>query len=515
MMTYTITTPLYYVNDKPHLGSMYTTMACDALARFQRLEGKEVVFVTGVDEHGQKIQRTAEVNNISPQQHCDQITRSYQNLWSRWGISNDRFIRTTSHRHQLLVESFFQRVETSGDVYLGRQQGWYCVGCEEYKDEPPQAQSPCCPIHQKPLEWRDEENLFFRLSRFQSQIEDLISQPDFISPVSRRHEIQNFAAQGLRDFSISRVDVDWGLPVPGYPKHTFYVWFDALVGYLSALLDDGGQVRLERLEECGWPASVHLIGKDILRFHAIYWPAMLISAGLPLPKQVFGHGFLTREGQKMGKSLGNVLDPEKLLEMYGADAVRWYLLRDIQFGHDGDFQQQRFMDLVNNDLANTIGNLLNRTSSMARKWFKGSVPSHRSEIDYGHPLVTTAETTITIVREAMPSMAFQDAAEAILKLAIAANAYLNETAPWSRMKTAGNEADVADDLYSVLEACRLVGLLINPLVPCLSERLLNQLGLSIDANNWSNSLTWGQLQSGALLPPSQPVMQRLELSSSL
>ena len=514
-MTYTITTPLYYVNDKPHLGSMYTTMACDALARFQRLEGKEVVFVTGVDEHGQKIQRTAEVNNISPKQHCDQITTSYQNLWSRWGITNDRFIRTTSHHHQLLVEAFFQRVETSDDVYLGRQQGWYCVGCEEYKDDPPQAQSPCCPVHQKPLEWRDEENLFFRLSRFQSQIEDLISQPGFISPVSRRHEIQNFVGDGLRDFSISRVDVAWGLAVPGYPKHTFYVWFDALVGYLSALLDDGGQVRLERLEECGWPASVHLIGKDILRFHAVYWPAMLISAGLPLPKHIFGHGFLTREGQKMGKSLGNVLDPEKLLEICGADAVRWYLLRDIQFGHDGDFQQQRFMDLVNNDLANTIGNLLNRTSSMARKWFDGSIPPHRIEIDDGHPLVTTSKTTIAIVRESMPSMAFQDAAEAILKLAIEANGYLNETAPWSRMKTSGNEAEVANDLYAVLEACRLVGLLINPLVPCLSERLLNQLGLSIDGIDWCESLNWGQLQSGALLPPAKPVMQKLELTSSL
>ena len=366
-MTYCLTTPLYYVNDKPHLGSTYTTLACDALARFQRLEGEQVVFITGVDEHGQKIQRTAADRGVTPQEHCDTITQSYVSLWEQWGISNDRFVRTTAGRHLPLVEAFFKRCEANGDIRIGRQTGWYCVGCEEFKDEPPEAKEACCPIHQKALEWRDEENLFFCLSNFQEQIEQLIQQPDFIAPANRRKEIQNFVAGGLRDFSISRVNVSWGLPVPGYPGHTFYVWFDALLGYLTALLDDGGEIDLERLASTGWPAQMQVIGKDILRFHAVYWPAMLMSAGLPVPAKVFGHGFLTREGQKMGKSLGNVLDPEALLERCGTDAVRWYLLRDIQFGDDGDFQQQRFSDLVNNDLANTIGNLLNRTASMARK----------------------------------------------------------------------------------------------------------------------------------------------------
>ena len=514
-MTYSLTTPLYYVNDKPHLGSAYTTLACDALARFQRLEGRDVVFITGVDEHGQKIQRTAADRDVSPQEHCDRITQSYRSLWHRWGISNDRFVRTTADRHLPLVQDFFRRCEANGDIRIGRQTGWYCVGCEEFKDDPAEANDPICPIHQKPLEWRDEENLFFRLSNFQERIEQLINEPDFIAPANRRKEIQNFVAGGLRDFSISRVNVSWGLPVPGHSGHTFYVWFDALLGYLTALLDDGGDINLDRLTDVGWPAQMQVIGKDILRFHAVYWPAMLMSAGLPLPKKVFGHGFLTREGQKMGKSLGNVLDPELLLERCGSDAVRWYLLRDIQFGDDGDFQQQRFTDLVNNDLANTIGNLLNRTASMARKWFNDAVPPSGSATTADHPLRLQAEKAISETRAAMPLMAFQHASESVLQLAIQANGYLNERAPWSLMKQEGNESVVGSDLYAVLECCRIVGLLLNPLVPDLSLRILEQLGQDGMPENWNDSLVWGKLASHQSLPKPNPVMQRLELETPL
>ena len=295
-MTYTLTTPLYYVNASPHLGSTYTTLACDALARFQRLESEPVIFITGVDEHGQKIQRTAEDQGVGPQEHCDRISTTYKELWSRWQISQDRFVRTTDPRHLQLVEQFYRRVQASGDVIKGRQTGWYCVGCEEYKDDPADAVEPMCPIHLRPLEWRDEVNLFFRISRYHKQIEELVARDDFIAPPSRRQEVRNFVAQGLRDFSISRANVSWGLPVPDQPGHTFYVWFDALLGYLSALLDDGGSVELDRLVRAGWPASVHVIGKDILRFHAVYWPAMLLSA-VPHLKG-FGHGFLTREGRR-------------------------------------------------------------------------------------------------------------------------------------------------------------------------------------------------------------------------
>jgi methionyl-tRNA synthetase len=514
-MTYSLTTPLYYVNDKPHLGSTYTTIACDALARYQRLEGQEVVFITGVDEHGQKIQRTASEQGIAPQDHCDQITARYQEAWRQWGISNDRFVRTTADRHRPLVQAFFARCEAAGDIRSGRQTGWYCVGCEEFKDDPANAKDPCCPTHQKPLEWRDEENLFFCLSNFQERIEKLIQQPEFIAPASRRKEIQNFVAGGLRDFSISRVNVSWGLPVPGHEGHTFYVWFDALLGYLTALLDDGGAIDLERLESVGWPADVQVIGKDILRFHAVYWPAMLMSAGLPVPKRVFGHGFLTREGQKMGKSLGNVLDPDVLLERCGSDAVRWYLLRDIQFGEDGDFQQQRFSDLVNNDLANTIGNLLNRTASMARKWFSDAVPPIEPEALADHPLKAQAETVIQTVHQSMPELRFQEACEAILGLAISANGFLNEQAPWSRMKQPGQETIVGADLYAVLECSRLVGLLLSPLVPDLSARILAQLGFDAPPTRWKSELIWGKLRCGSALPQPQPVMARLELDGPL
>ena len=538
-MSYTLTTPLYYVNDRAHLGSTYTTLACDAIARYRRLRGEPVVFITGCDEHGQKIRRTAEAAGVSPQSHCDAVSEGYRDLWQRWQISNDRFIRTTAPRHRALVEQFFARVEASGDVVEGRQQGWYCVACEEFKDDPHEAQDPECPIHRKPLEWRDEVNLFFRLSRYQSQIEELIRRPGFIAPASRRREVENFVAQGLRDFSISRIDLPWGIPVPGHPGHTFYVWFDALLGYLSALLQegsgttgdgtpaaprsDGNNVDLNAVLARGWPAQLHVIGKDILRFHAVYWPAMLLSAGLPLPERVFGHGFLTREGQKMGKSLGNVLDPEVLLERCGRDAVRWYLLRDIPFGEDGDFQQQRFTDLVNNDLANTIGNLLNRTSSMARKWFDESVPPLASPPGVEHPLAQASAAAAQQVGDALDALDFRSAAEAVLQLATTANGFLNERAPWKAMKTPGQEEAVATDLYAVLEASRLVAVLLAPLLPELSSRMLLQLGQHPFASDqeapqsgaWQAAQRWGGLQGGMALPMPEPVMQRLELDGPL
>jgi methionyl-tRNA synthetase len=522
-MVFTLTTPLYYVNDRAHLGSAYTTLACDAIARYQRLKGEAVVFITGCDEHGLKIQRTAEAQGLTPQAHCDAVSEGYRQLWNRWQISHDRFVRTTDGRHRQIVEQFFERVVASGDVVEGRQQGWYCVACEEFKDDPASATAPHCTTHQKPLEWRDERNLFFRLSRYQAEIEALIRQPGFIAPASRQKEVENFVAQGLRDFSISRLDLPWGIPVPGHPGHTFYVWFDALLGYLTALLEPGDPAELAVAIERGWPAQLHVIGKDILRFHAVYWPAMLLSAGLPLPKRVFGHGFLTREGQKMGKSLGNVLDPELLLERCGKDAVRWYLLRDIPFGDDGDFQQQRFTDLVNNDLANTIGNLLNRTSSMARRWFGDAVPPAGPAQDPSHPLAQAALSASEQTCNALEALDFRSAAEAVLQLAIRANGFLNDQAPWKAMKQEGQEALVGADLYAVLEATRWVAVLLAPLLPDLSARMLGQLGQDAFISDhdqpgpsaWQAAQQWGLLQPGLLLPEPQPVLQRLELDGPL
>jgi methionyl-tRNA synthetase len=519
-MSFTLTTPLSYVNDRAHLGSTYTTLACDAIARFHRLRGEEVIFITGCDEHGLKIQRTAEAAGLTPQAHCDAISAQYRELWQRWGVSNDRFIRTTDPRHRAVVEQFFARVEASGDVVEGRQQGWYCVACEEFKDDPHESDDPECPIHRRPLEWRDEVNLFFRLSRHQEAIERLVASPGFIAPASRRREVENFVAGGLKDFSISRRDLPWGIPVPGHPGHTFYVWFDALVGYLSALLEPADPADLSLLGQRGWPAQLHVIGKDILRFHAVFWPAMLLSAGLELPRQVFGHGFLTREGQKMGKSLGNVLDPLVLLERCGPDAVRWYLLRDFAFGDDGDFQQQRFSDLVNNDLANTIGNLLNRTASMTRRWFDGAVPPAGGAIAPDHALATASVDAGRQVDQAMEALDFRSAADAVLQLASAANGFLNERAPWKRMKEEGHRQEVGADLYAVLETCRWVALLLVPLLPDLSGRMLAQLGQpAIDGvspgHAWKEARRWGALSEATPLPEPVPVMQRLELDSPL
>jgi methionyl-tRNA synthetase len=337
--SFAITTPLYYVNDLPHIGSAYTTIAADVIARFHRLKGLPVLMITGTDEHGQKIQRTAEVRQKSPQDHCDEIVVGFQSLWQQLNIAYDRFSRTTAPRHEAIVREFFQRVWDKGDIYEGHQQGWYCVSCEEFKEERDLLPGNYCAIHtNKPVEWRDEQNYFFRLSKYQSQLEALYAErPDFIQPPTRRNEVLSFVERGLQDFSVSRVNVDWGFAMPTDPNHTLYVWFDALLGYVTALLDPDDEPTLENAIARWWPINIHLIGKDILRFHAVYWPAMLMSAGLPVSGQVFGHGFLTKDGQKMGKSLGNTLDPVDLVSRYGADAVRYYFTKEIEFGRDGDF----------------------------------------------------------------------------------------------------------------------------------------------------------------------------------
>jgi methionyl-tRNA synthetase len=511
-MTTTLTTPLYYVNDRPHIGSVYTTLAVDALARYRRLRGDQVIFITGCDEHGQKILRTAEQAGIDSQSYCDKISAEFAKNWQEWGISNDRFIRTTDPRHKIIVNQFFERVLANGDIVEGRQQGWYCVACEEYKEVAAGAVAPQCLIHQKDLEWRDECNLFFRLSRYQEQIQSLISKDSFIRPSSRRREVENFAAAGLRDFSISRLDLPWGIQVPGYANHTFYVWFDALLGYITALLEPDDPADLDLAIARGWPAKLHVIGKDILRFHAIYWPAMCISAGIDPPLGVFGHGFLTREGLKMGKSMGNSIEPRKLLDCYGVDAVRWYLLRDIQLGDDGDIQQQRMVELVNNDLANTIGNLVNRSIAMARKWFDG-VPSLGNPPASDHSLAKVCEEIMERLDLKYTELDFRSAAEDIILLATSANGYLSETAPWKAFKNPANHQKVASDIYVILEVCRWIGVLLYPILPSLSIRLLSQLGVS--DFDWNSQLNWGLLISGSELPEPSPLLQRLELEDEM
>lgn len=434
---FALTTPLYYVNDVPHIGSAYTTMIADVIARWKRLQGYSVMFITGTDEHGQKIQRTAEAKGLAPQEHCDQIVTSFESLWDKLNIHYDRFSRTTAKPHQSIVKEFFQRVWDQGDIYLDQQIGWYCVACEEFKEERELTENGSCQIHTNlKAEWRDEENYFFRLSKYQQKLAEFYAEkPEFIRPESRRNEVLSFLKQGLQDFSISRVNLDWGFPVPSDPNHTIYVWFDALLGYITALLDPNDEPTLKNALSRWWPINLHLIGKDILRFHAIYWPAMLMSAGLPLPEQVFGHGFLTKDGLKMGKSLGNTLDPFDLLNRYSADAVRYYFIKEIEFGKDGDFNETRFVNILNADLANDLGNLLNRTLGMVQKYCKGKGPALKAtEIDNNNPLKIIGEGLSERVRECLEALKFNQACEEIFSLIRACNKFIDESAPWSLYK---------------------------------------------------------------------------------
>jgi len=519
---FTLTTPLYYVNDIPHIGSAYTTILADVIARCQKLQGDEVLLITGTDEHGQKIQRTAQKKGLAPQDHCDQIVESYRHLWEILNIKYDRFSRTTDPRHQNIVKEFFQRVWDRGDIYLDQQKGWYCVACEEFKEERELLENHHCSIHtNQKAEWRDEANYFFRLSNYQQQLEELYqNRPDFIQPESRRNEVVNFVKQGLKDFSISRVNLDWGFPVPNDPEHTIYVWFDALLGYVTALLETGEEATLENALSKWWPINLHLIGKDILRFHAVYWPAMLISAGVPLPEKVFGHGFLTKDGQKMGKSVGNTLNPVDLVNRYGADAVRYYFIKEIELGKDGDFNEERFISILNADLANDLGNLLNRTLGMIQKYCQGEAPRLTGEnIAQDNRLREIGVNLGQEVRKSYQDLQLSLACEKIFNLIRASNKFIDESAPWSLYKQ-GKQSEVEQILYAVLESVRLSAYLLSPIIPDISTKIYQQLGFTINFNE-TNKLNeeatfelhsqWGVVPTNATLGKPEPVFSKLDL----
>jgi methionyl-tRNA synthetase len=529
---FTVTTPLYYVNGIPHIGHAYTTMAADAIARWQRLQQRDVLFITGTDEHGQKIERTATQQNLAPQVHCDRIVAQFDSLWSKLDIQYDRFSRTTAPNHQIVVNDFFQRVWDRGDIYSGTQQGWYCVACEEFKEERELLTDKHCPLHpSQQVEWRDETNYFFRLSKYQQQLEALYAeQPNFIQPNSRRNEVLKFVAQGLQDFSISRVNVEWGLPLPADPQQTIYVWFDALLGYITALLDPDVEPSLDNALSQRWPIDLHLIGKDILRFHAIYWPAMLMSAGLPIPHLVFAHGYFTKDGKKISKSEGNAIDPIDLVDRYGAEPLRYYFLKEIEFGQDGDFNESRFIEIVNADLANSLGNLVNRTLGMAKKYCQGQVPDYTAaDIPEDHPLRSLGKSLGSTVSKAYNELAFQSGCEAIFTLVRASNKYIDDLAPWTLFKQERHQ-ELAQVLYSVLESIRLSAYLLSPIVPKISTDIYRQLGLDLDfdllcgngnnlpettsptqADDWKSQIEWGVLTARHQLGEPSPIFAKLEL----
>lgn len=497
-------------------------MASDALARFIRLRGDEVCFVTGVDQHGEKIAQAAAKAGESPTQFCARVTEKFEDLWSLLDVKYDRFVRTTTPQHGKIVREFMERVWNNGDIYKSQYEGLYCKDCEEYKDEKDLLEGNMCPIHLRECDHRREENYFFALSKYQQKLEQFLEDnPNFIVPEKRKNEVLGWVKAGVRDFSVSRAHNPWGIPVPRDGDQTIYVWFDALLGYISALLpDDNGAETLDEALARGWPADVHIIGKDILRFHAIYWPAMLMSAGVELPKKVFGHGFITKDGMKMGKSLGNTVDPKELVETYGSDAVRYYFLKAVDFGRDGDFSEKRFVDIVNADLANSLGNLLNRSLNLLRKYCDSTLPFSATDLPLteGDEAELELRRSVTIAaskaKAAYAELNFVGACEAVIDISTKANVFIDSVAPWFALKS-GDEAEFLRAqrcLVSCLEACRIVAVGLSPVTTTTSRKLYEALGLGEEFNRlvWDTDMSWGRLQEGMSFGKPKPVFPRIE-----
>jgi len=472
-----VTTPIYYVNDIPHVGTAYTTIVVDALRRFHLLLGEESRMLTGTDEHGLKLERQAKEESKTPQAFVDEMAERFRHAWPVLDIENDDFIRTTEPRHKQFVQDLWRRIEQRGDLYEGAYEDWYCVGCESYKTEKELLPGNLCAIHQKPVERLKEKTFFFRLSRWEKPLLDFYERnPSFVEPATRRNEVVSFVSGGLRDLSVSRTSFTWGIPVPAQPEHVMYVWFDALTNYLTALGPEGDPLRRF------WPPNgraVHVVGKDILRFHAVYWPAFLLAAGFSekeLPSQVFAHGFLTVDGQKMSKSLRNAVDPLRLARELGADTLRYYLLRAVAFGQDGDFSHTALIERYNADLGKNLGNLLSRTLGLCAKFSDGKTPPAGELGPLEHELIAAGNTAFAAARAAWNELAPHRALEATWALASAANQYVDRAAPWASAK-AGDTARTHTTLATLLEVLRQLSVMIWPAMPKKSDALRAQLGL--------------------------------------
>ena len=499
-----VTTPIYYVNDVPHIGHAYTTVAGDVLARYKRLMGHEVYFLTGSDEHGQKVEKAATTAGETPLELADRVVKRFQALWERLGISHTDFIRTTQERHKKCVANIFKNILDKGDIYLGEYEDWYCTPCETFWPETQLIENRC-PDCNRPVEKLKEESYFFRMSKFQQALLDHIeAHPDFIQPKSKRNEIISFVKEGLRDLSVSRTTFSWGIPVPGNDKHVIYVWFDALTNYISALGYPDATPEYQRF----WPASVHLIGKDILRFHTVYWPTFLMAAGLPLPEKVFAHGWWTVEGQKMSKSLQNVVEPNMLIDKYGVDVVRYFLLREVPFGLDGDFSHAALIQRLNFDLANDLGNLLSRSTAMAVKYFDGLLPAAGELLESDLALKKKTEDMVSNVASCMDDLAFSKALQAIWEVVSAGNKYIDETAPWTLAKDPGNKERLATVMYCLLESQRIVHCILSAFMPSTAEKALCSLGWNNEIDQ--EGLAWGGLQAGTTIIKAEALFPRYE-----
>ena len=527
MKPYYVTTPIYYVNDKPHIGTAYSTIAADVVSRYQRLRGRPTNFLTGLDEHGLKIDRRAQEEELNPQDFVNRMAPPFIEAWGQLGCAHDDFIRTTEPRHKASVQRLWQMLQDNGDIYLGDYEDWYCVGCETFKTEKELLPKNLCPVHKKPVEKVKEQSYFFKLSKYAERLLDYYDKhPDFVHPHGRFNEVKSFVKEGLRDISISRTSFRWGIPVPRDPEHVMYVWLDALTNYISALggpAAEGDAPLFDRF----WSENstvVHIVGKDILRFHAIYWPAFLLSAGIRLPDQIWAHGWLTVNGEKMSKSLGNFLAPGPLVDAFGADVLRYYLMREVGFGQDGDFSHQNLVGRYNGELANGLGNLLNRiVASIVKKNLDGLVPAvyqpaplnkdeNDSEWLLDTHLIIDAGKAADRAAVYMEKLQFHRALDTIWELIAAANRYVDSTEPWKLAKE-GNKERLDEVCYVVLESLRWLSIMLWPFMPQKCDGLRKQLGLAplmptVSLDAWPSA--WGGLAAGTQTAPGTALFPRID-----
>lgn len=512
--TYYITTPIYYPSGKLHIGHSYTTVAADAVSRYKRLTGYDVMFLTGTDEHGQKIQIKAEEKGITPKAYVDEIVSGIKELWKLMKITNDKFIRTTDDEHVEAVQKIFKKLYDQGDIYKGEYEGWYCTPCESFWTKT-QLVDGKCPDCGRDVELTKEESYFFKLSKYQDRlIKHIEENPEFIQPVSRQNEmLNNFLRPGLEDLCVSRTTFNWGIPVNFDEKHVVYVWVDALSNYITALgylAEDNSKFKKY------WPADVHLVGKEIVRFHTIIWPAMLMALDLPLPKQIYGHGWLLLEGGKMSKSKGNVVDPQILVDKYGLDAIRYFLLREVPFGSDGVFSNEALITRINSDLANDLGNLVSRTVAMIEKYFDGTIPEERTSGDFDDDLIRIVKETPRKVEDLLDNFQFSTALSEIWKIISRANKYIDETMPWVLAKDEANRARLAQVMYNLAETLRIVAILIQPFMPETPKKIWDQLGIDdMSLVEWGKSKEWNLYPSGASVKKGEIIFPRIDIKKEL